>query len=114
MFGMAPAVSVTGIIVGSYEFFCWLPHQKYGPICALASSNSFVVTGDCHAIWFIMLGWLVLVMYASGERIDAPNPSPVPSPPCSQAMQEYCRLDQMLNLLRVVGWYVSRRFPCFQ
>ena len=43
-------------------------------------------------------------MYASGERIDAPNPSPVPSPPCSQAMQEYCRLDQTLILLRGVGW----------
>src|SRR5262252_5256317 len=100
--GIGPASSCTGIIVVSYEFFCWLPHQKYGPSCTLASSSSFVVTGDCQATWFIMLGWLVLD--ASGARIDAPKPRPVPSPPCSQAMQEYCTLDQKLNLLRVVGW----------
>src|SRR5215831_13207868 len=104
MFGMGPAFSRTGIIVVSYGFFCWLPHQKYGPSCMLASSSSFVVTGDCQETWFIMLGWLVFVAYASGERIDAPNPSPVPSPPSWQAMQEYCTLDQMLILLRVVGW----------
>src|SRR5882672_1487661 len=103
MFGMAPANSCTGIIVVSYEFFCSLPHQKYGPICTLASSSSLLFTGDCQATWFSMLGWLVLVLYASGERTDAPNPSPVPSPPCSQAMHEYCRLDQALNLLRGVA-----------
>ena len=105
MFGMAPAVSCTGIIVVSYEFFCSLPHQKYATELRVgfeqqASSSPATArrSGSC------MLGWFVLVLYASGERIDAPNPSPVPSPPCSQAMQEYCRLDQKLNLLRVVGW----------
>src|ERR1041385_5766237 len=114
MFGIAPAVSSTGIMIGSYEFFCSLPHQKYGPSCTLASSSSRPFTGDCHEIWFIMLGWFVLVEYASGERIDAPNPRPVPSPPCSHAMQEYCVLCQKLILLRVVSWYVRRRLPCFQ
>src|SRR6266853_4590671 len=100
---MAPAVSSTGIIVVSNEFLLSLPHQKYGPIWMLASSSRREFTGDCQATCVMLLGWLVLVLYASGERIEAPNPRPVPSPPCSQAMQEYCRLDQKLILLRSVG-----------
>src|SRR6185503_8414168 len=61
-----------------------------------------------------MLGWFSLVVYASGERTDAPNPSPVPSPPPSHAMQEYCTLFQKLNLLRGVICHVTRAFVCLQ
>src|SRR5215813_7448553 len=110
MFGMAPAVSCTGMSVLSNAFFWRLPHQKYGPSCALASSSRRVFTADSHFTCVIMLGWFSLVMVPSGELIDAPKPSPVPSPPTMQLIQEYWTLLKKVILLRGVACQVNRTF----
>ena len=48
-----------------------------------------------------------------GRAFIAPKPSPVPSPPSMQCMQEYCTLVQALILLRGVACQVSRADPFF-
>src|SRR5207245_11603926 len=90
-----------------------LPHQNRGPHRALDSRSRGEVIGDCQLTCVLTLGWFSLVMVPSSDLIDAPKPSPVPSPPTMQLMQEYWTLLKKLILLRGVGCQVNRTFSWF-
>src|SRR5687767_4131540 len=100
---MVSRSSCTGIVVGSYSFFCWAPHQKFGPICRLASSNSRLDTGDVHEICVRLLGWFSLRCSASRDAIRPVNVCPELEPPASQCRQLMCRSVQPTILLRGVA-----------
>src|SRR5215467_7835109 len=110
---MRPAVSFTGIVVASYEFFCRPPHQKYGPSCVLTSRSSLVVTGDVQVIWVIEFGRFSTRCSASGEAIVPEKVVPELEPPWMQCWQICWRSDQKLNLFFGVACQVNRRDPFF-
>src|SRR5688572_30760223 len=92
--GIAPWSSCTWIRVESNAFFCWLPHQKYGPMPQFASSRTRFVNGDDQLICPRTLGWFSFVLCASGDAIRPVNERPDLEPPSTQCWQLYWTLIQ--------------------
>ena len=98
----------------SYEFFCWLPHQKYGPSPTLASSSSRLVTGD-DQLDLPKHARVVLVCSAPrAEAIRPVNDRPDREPPSMQCWQLYWTFIQPSILLRGVTCHVRRPDVFFQ
>src|SRR5687767_15316449 len=103
---MVSPSSCTGIVVVSHSFFCWAPHQKFGPICTLASSSRRLDTGDVHEICVRLLGWFSFRCSASLDATRPVKVSPELEPPASQCRQ--LRSEEHTSELQSLAYLVCR------